>query len=293
VYLVAGPESAARTEVARLLAARFEKGAHLEGAAAAADTVDGSVAEGFTVVLEVPGAERSLGRVRTSIRSRPCHVVVLLPPDRAGARAYTAATAPVGLWIDVSGLPPEFVVDQILARTASDPPPVVVVGYDESWPSLFEEFAGPIRRVVAGLGAEVEHVGSTAVPGLAAKPIIDIDVVVRSGDDVPDAVEALRTLGYVYQGDKGIPGREAFLWPQGAPPHHVYVVVRGSDPYANHVGFRDHLRTHPGVAGEYGALKLELAERYRDDRLAYTDAKTEFIARAMEAARSPSLGPGS
>jgi GrpB-like predicted nucleotidyltransferase (UPF0157 family) len=79
---------------------------------------------------------------------------------------------------------------------------------------------------VADLDAQVEHVGSTSVPGLAAKPIIDVDVVVASADDVPAAIERLRSRGYVYQGDKGIKGREAFLWPRGARPHHLYVVVR-------------------------------------------------------------------
>jgi GrpB-like predicted nucleotidyltransferase (UPF0157 family) len=291
VFVLGGPDSAGRTEVARLLTARFERGAHLEGAAAA--IVDDSVVQGFTVVLEVPGTERSLGRVRTSIRSRPCHVIVLLPPDPAAARAYAAATPPVGLWIDLTGLPPEFVVDQILARTIAEGSPIVVVRYDEAWPPLFEELAGPIRRAVADLGAEVEHIGSTAVPGLAAKPIIDIDVVVRSGDDVSAAVDALRTLGYIYQGDKGIPGREAFMWPARAVPHHAYVVVSGNEAHTNHVVFRDYLRSHPDTAGEYAALKLGLAERYGDDRLAYTDAKTEFIARAMDAARSPSVEPSS
>jgi GrpB-like predicted nucleotidyltransferase (UPF0157 family) len=286
VYVLGGPDSAGRTEVARLLAARFEKGAHLDGAAAT--TVDDSVTQGFTVVLELPGAQRSLGRVRTSIRSRPCHVIVLLPPDLASARAYAAVTPRVGLWFDLTGLPPEFVVDQILARTAAEASPIVVVDYDEAWPSLFEELAGPIRHAVADLGAEVEHVGSTAVPGLAAKPIIDIDVVVRSGDDVSAAIRALRSLGYTYQGDKGIPGREAFLWPAGAVAHHAYVVVTGNEAHTNHIVFRDYLRSHPDTAAEYAALKLGLAEQYGDDRLGYTDAKTEFVRAVLETARQSS-----
>ena len=285
VYVLGGPDSAGRTEVARLLAARFEKAAHLDGAAAT--TVDDSVTQGFTVVLELPGAQRSPGRVRASIRSRPCHVIVLLPPDLDSARAYAATTPPVGLWFDLTGLPAEFVVDQILARTSSEVSPIVVVDYDEAWPSLFEELAGPIRHAVADLGAEVEHVGSTAVPGLAAKPVIDIDVVVRSGDDVSAATRALRALGYIYQGDEGIPGREAFLSPAGSVPHHAYVVVSGNEAHANHVVFRDYLQSHPEAAAEYAALKLGLADRYGDDRVAYTDAKSEFVTRSLEVARSP------
>jgi GrpB-like predicted nucleotidyltransferase (UPF0157 family) len=124
------------------------------------------------------------------------------------------------------------------------------------------------------------------VPGLAAKPIVDIDVVLRSAEDVPAAIERLRSLGYVYQGDKGIQGREAFMWPPGARRHHLYVVVRGSPPHAAHIDFRDHLRSHPEIAREYGALKQELAERYGDDTLAYGEAKTDFVAGVLRAARS-------
>src|SRR5205823_5671 len=171
------------------------------------------------------------------------------------------------------------------AQTASHQSPIVVTDYDEDWPLHFEQIAQPVRRVVADLGAQVEHVGSTAVPGLAAKPIIDIDVVVGAAEDVPAAIERLRSLGYVYQGNKGIAGREAFMWPRGARPHHLYVVVQGSPPYLDHVEFRDYLRDHPEVASAYAALKSTLAERHGDDRLGYTDAKEELVAGVLRAAR--------
>jgi GrpB-like predicted nucleotidyltransferase (UPF0157 family) len=144
-----------------------------------------------------------------------------------------------------------------------------------------------VREAVAELVSEVEHVGSTAVRGLAANPVIDLDVVVRSADDVPAATERLRALGYVYQGDKGIAGQEAFLWPPDAPPHHLYVVVAGSGPHAAHVRFRDYLRQHPEAAREYAALKRELAGRYAHDRLGYTKAKSDFVAGVLEASRTP------
>ncbi len=144
-------------------------------------------------------------------------------------------------------------MDEILARTTFEDSPFVVVDYDDAWPALFEELAGPVREACSDLGAEVEHVGSTAVPGLAAKPIVDIDVVVRSAADVPAAIERLRSLGYVYQGDKGIPGREAFLWPPGSTPHHLYVVGAGNEPHRSHSALRDYLRAHPDAAREYGS----------------------------------------
>jgi GrpB-like predicted nucleotidyltransferase (UPF0157 family) len=159
-----------------------------------------------------------------------------------------------------------------------------VVEYDPAWPAVFEELAAPVRDAVDDLGADVEHVGSTAVPGLAAKPVIDIDVVVRSPDDVPEAIERLRRLGYVHEGDQGISGRAAFLWPPGAARHHLYVVVAGSPPHLDHVRFRDYLCAHPEAAAEYAALKRELAVTHRAHRDAYTDAKAEFVAATLSRA---------
>jgi GrpB-like predicted nucleotidyltransferase (UPF0157 family) len=290
VYLITGLRAAGTSAVAGLLASRFERGMHLEGEAARSDPTqdapdvlparcrlaaagaDAAVDDGFTVALEDVVAPALLGDYRTVIRSRPCHVIVLTPSLEAAA-----PTPRVGIWLETTHLTAEETVDEILAQTSSPASPVVVVPYDDEWRRIFDRIAGPVRDAVAGLGAHVEHVGSTSVPGLAAKPIIDIDVVVRSPDDVPTAIERLRALGYVYQGDKGIPGREAFMWPSGARAHHLYVVVDGSPPHADHVRFRDHLREHPDVAQRYAALKTSLADRFRDDRLGYTNAKTEFI----------------
>jgi GrpB-like predicted nucleotidyltransferase (UPF0157 family) len=175
-------------------------------------------------------------------------------------------------------------VDAIVGRTSAERAALVVADHDDAWSRVFEEIAGPVRAAIAGLAAEVEHVGSTSVPGLAAKPIVDVDVVVAAREDVPEAIERLRSLGYVYQGDKGIRGREAFLWPPAARPHHVYVVVRGNEPHRNHVDFRDHLRAHPQVAAEYAALKKTLAARHADDPLAYQDGKTAFVTRVLDQA---------
>ena len=159
-----------------------------------------------------------------------------------------------------------------------------MVDHDPAWPAVFEALAAPVREAVADLGAEVEHVGSTSVPGLAAKPVIDMDVVVHSPDGVPEAIERLGVLGYVREGDMGIAGREAFLWPAGAVRHHLYVVVAGSRQHLDHIRFRDHLRAHPQVAAEYAALKRELAHRHGADRNAYADAKAGFVAAALSRA---------
>jgi GrpB-like predicted nucleotidyltransferase (UPF0157 family) len=158
---------------------------------------------------------------------------------------------------------------------------ITVTGYQHDWPRLFDELARPVREALAGLDARVEHVGGTSVPGLAAKPIVDLDVVVGSDAEVPAAIDRLRSLGYVHEGDLGIPGREAFMWPAGAPRHHLYLVVRGGRAHLDHVEFRDHLRQHPEVAAAYGALKVRLAARHGSDRAAYTAAKAQFVAGAL------------
>lgn len=330
VYVISGPMAAGKSTVARALAARFERGVHLEGdvfrrsivsgreemtpepsaealaqlrlryrlAAAAADEY---AAAGFEVALEDVVAGPLLGELRTAIRSRPCHVVVLMPSREAVAAreagrrtrgyehwtveqlydVFERETARVGVWLDTSELTVAETVEAILARTAREPEPIVVVDPDPGWPAHFEQLAGPVRAALADLGARVDHVGSTAVPGLAAKPVIDLDVVMPSPDAVRSAIERLRGLGYVYQGDKGIPGREAFLWPPGAPRHHLYVVAAGSPPHERHIRFRDRLRASPELAAEYAALKRELAARFADDRLGYNEAKTDFVERVL------------
>jgi GrpB-like predicted nucleotidyltransferase (UPF0157 family) len=327
--------AAGKSTVARLLAARFTHGVHLEGdvfrrsivtgrvemmpdlpaeavdqlqlryrlAAAAADAYFDA---GFSVVVEDVVAGPMLADWRMMVRGRPCHVVVLLPSieavaARAAGRAQTgygawtveqlhdgfvSGTPRVGLWLDTTALTAGETVEVILRHTASSRSPIVISAYDAGWPLQFEEIARPVRDALADLGATVEHIGSTAVPGLAAKPVIDIDIVVAARADVSTAIERLRSLGYLYQGDKGIEGREAFMWPSGARPHHLYIVVRDSRPHRAHIAFRDHLRRHPEVAADYAALKTRLAEQHGADRLGYTDAKTAFVARVLRTARA-------
>jgi len=157
------------------------------------------------------------------------------------------------------------------------PQPIIIVDYDPDWPKLFEELRTPIASVLGGLALTIEHVGSTSVPGLAAKPIIDMDVVVESTSHIPPAIERLATLGYVHEGNLGIPGREAFLWPPSTPRHHLYVCPRDSEALRHHLSFRNYLIKHPDEAQRYRLLKRELAEKFRNDREAYTNAKDEYI----------------
>jgi GrpB-like predicted nucleotidyltransferase (UPF0157 family) len=157
---------------------------------------------------------------------------------------------------------------------------IVVSEYDPQWPAAFEQIRLRVAPALTGIAIAVEHVGSTSVPALSAKPIVDIDVIVRA-DDVAVAVERLRPLGYEHQGDLGVPQREAFRH-EHTPAHNLYVCVAGSLHLRNHLALRDGLRADPGLVREYGALKRDLARRFRNDIDAYVAGKTPFVTSVLE-----------
>jgi GrpB-like predicted nucleotidyltransferase (UPF0157 family) len=154
---------------------------------------------------------------------------------------------------------------------------IVIVEYDSAWPSEFVRLRDRAQAALSDVAVAIEHVGSTAVPGLPAKDVIDMVVVVKSEGDVNEAISRLEAIGYQARGNLGVEGREAFRWPEGEKRHHLYVSPTTSAELHAQVAFRDRLRSDPAVARAYVARKRELAERHRDDRLAYTEGKTEFI----------------
>jgi GrpB-like predicted nucleotidyltransferase (UPF0157 family) len=155
--------------------------------------------------------------------------------------------------------------------------PVEVVAYDAAWPATFDAVRDRIAPVLGELAVGIEHVGSTAVPGLDAKPIVDVDVVIRDAGDFDAVAQRLATIGYLHLGDLGIVGREAFRAPAGSPRHHLFVCASGSTALQAHLTLRDALRADPALAAAYGALKHELAVTFRHDRDSYTEGKTAFI----------------
>jgi GrpB-like predicted nucleotidyltransferase (UPF0157 family) len=161
---------------------------------------------------------------------------------------------------------------------------IVVVDYDPSWPLMFASLRAPVWEAVRDVALTVEHVGSTAVPGLAAKPIIDIDVIVPTRAEIPAVIDRLATVGYVHQGNLGIEDREAFRSPAGLSAHHLYVCVRGSAALTNHLALRDYLRGHPDRAVAYGQLKKRLAAQFPTDIDKYVAGKTDFVLAALRAA---------
>lgn len=165
---------------------------------------------------------------------------------------------------------------------------VTVVPYDPAWPSLFATIERHLEAALAGVPHRgVEHVGSTSVPSLPAKPILDIDVVVRR-ENLDAAIAGLVTVGYTHEGDKGVPDRH-FLRPSphdelAAIARHVYVCVEGSLSLRNHLAVRDTLRARDDLRDAYGAVKLALAERELDDIEDYIDAKNEILQQVLAAA---------
>jgi GrpB-like predicted nucleotidyltransferase (UPF0157 family) len=160
---------------------------------------------------------------------------------------------------------------------------IVMVPYDEAWPSLFLEERRRIERALGPLVERIEHVGSTAVSGLASKPIIDIMVGVRSLREADRCIEPLERLSYEYRGEAGASGRLFFR--KGDPrTHHLHVAQVGGEFWVDHVAFRDYLRTHPQTAEEYARLKHELADRFRADWAAYTEGKSDFILEVLRRA---------
>lgn len=156
---------------------------------------------------------------------------------------------------------------------------VTVVPYDPSWPGEFEKIRREVEEALGSLVLSVEHVGSTSVPGLAAKPIIDLDVVIGNETALEDVILVMACLGYAHEGDLGIPGREAFCYEgkEHLMKHHLYVCRESSSELKRHMAFRDHLRKHQEAMQEYGRIKLEAAALYPDSIDAYMAHKNDCI----------------
>ncbi len=164
---------------------------------------------------------------------------------------------------------------------------VEIVPYDPAWPMQFEELRDVLKGTLREVALGIEHVGSTSVPALAAKPILDIDIIVASPKVVSEAIRLLARVGYQHQGDLGIFGREAFRregpdvprtedecnW----PAHHLYVCPQDSRELDRHLRLRDMLRNNADARSAYAALKRELVVLCEGDRDAYTEGKTTFI----------------
>ncbi|MCR4622508.1 MAG: GrpB family protein [Clostridiales bacterium] len=161
---------------------------------------------------------------------------------------------------------------------------VVVLPYDKNWAEAFKAIEAELKAALGDLALAIEHVGSTSVPGLWAKPIIDIDAVIKDRSQLDDAIQELNRIGYRHEGDLGIPGREAFGYEgkQHLMQHHLYVCAEASGELKRHLAFRDYLRAHPGAVSEYSRVKREAAALYPYDIDSYIAHKSPFIEKIYE-----------
>jgi GrpB-like predicted nucleotidyltransferase (UPF0157 family) len=157
------------------------------------------------------------------------------------------------------------------------PTRIEIQEYDRGWVVAFSKLRAKLSAALGNLAADIKHIGSTAVPGMPSKPIIDIDVVVESETAIAAVREKLALAGYVYEGDLGIPGRHAFKATDPAPAHHLYVCARDNAELRRHLAFRDYLRAHSDAARAYGAMKCRAAAEAGENRSAYGAAKGAFI----------------
>lgn len=161
---------------------------------------------------------------------------------------------------------------------------VVVEPYNIIWKQDFQNIKAEIEDALGDLALSIEHVGSTSVEGLSAKPIIDIDVVIEDRLILDDVILALKKIGYTHEGDQGIEGREAFKY-QGKEhlrKHHLYVCAKDASELRRHIGFRDYLRSHPEAVAEYSRVKTEGAIKYPYDIDGYIAYKSDFIEQIYE-----------
>jgi GrpB-like predicted nucleotidyltransferase (UPF0157 family) len=162
---------------------------------------------------------------------------------------------------------------------------IVLAPYDPAWPSQFAAARAEILSVCNGLVIEVHHIGSTSIPGIAAKPIVDMMPVVRHFEDGAACVGGLQELGYEYRGEYGIAGRHYLV--RGVPrSHQIHMYAADHWEVERHLLFRDYLRMHADKRDAYERLKRELAARFGDDRQAYAAAKTPFCDRVVHLARA-------
>ena len=162
---------------------------------------------------------------------------------------------------------------------------VRLVDYDPRWPALFQAEAARLDSVVAPLSITLQHIGSTAIPGLCAKPVLDILAGYDDPARLEDSIAALAAAGYVHRGERGIPGREFFR--RGTPrAYHIHLARRGGAFWQDHLRFRDALRADATLRDGYARVKRELAAQFPTDREAYIEGKTSFV---LDVLRRPVL----
>ena len=222
----------------------------------------------YTVRLEWPSSELAISFGWDPDRLAPASLTLKSDPTRLELELGATDAAdvrPVTWWIQV--------------RDADRGLPIHVVDYDPGWVGEFERQKTQITSALGDQVVVLEHAGSTSVPGLAAKPVIDMYLALRAPLR-PQDIRAMADLGYEHLGEAGLKDRDFFVR-ESPPPCNLHCYPAGHPQWDRHLAFRDWLRSHPGGARAYAKLKGDLALRFPADRMAYTEAKSEFIEAAL------------
>ena len=154
---------------------------------------------------------------------------------------------------------------------------IKVVAYDPNWPHEFEKEAKEIQFALGDVALQIHHIGSTSVPGLLAKPVIDIMLEVSNLDALDAQSNEMKKLGYEVMGEYGIAGRRYFRKGGDNRTHQIHAFLEGDDNIVRHIAFRDYLIAHSKIAQDYGELKFKIAQNCNNDIDNYCDAKDPFI----------------
>lgn len=154
---------------------------------------------------------------------------------------------------------------------------VEVVKYNPEWSEIYNSEKVKLNESLGGLIKSIHHIGSTSIPGLAAKPIIDIIIEVCSLDTLDNSIPVMESLGYEVKGEFGIPGRRYYRKGGSNRTHQIHAFKVGDANIKRHIAFRDYLKSHPDVMLEYASLKMALAKRFDNDVDGYCDGKDDFV----------------
>jgi GrpB-like predicted nucleotidyltransferase (UPF0157 family) len=168
---------------------------------------------------------------------------------------------------------------------------VEIVPYNDGWPGHFLAIACTLRMLLGGRVVTIDHIGSTSIPGLAAKPLIDIDVILRNFEEVEEASAVLEAAGYEPRGNRHEREVFAFLKRSSVPGQRVYLCPQRNETHRQRILFRDYLRAHPQTAAAYRALKLKLCKDFEYDGDGYTAAKAAFVTDVVERAAQAAMAP--
>lgn len=169
------------------------------------------------------------------------------------------------------------------------PVPIELHPHDPQWAAYFDEVKLALFGVLGGYVLDLQHVGSTSIPGIKAKPVIDIAVAIEQYPLPGEVLAAVEALGYTYLGEYGIPHRHIFFQRGGPVGYNIHINELANDEFQRHVLFRDYMRAHPDAAQEYEHLKLDLATQHNDVNT-YADHKGEFVQGILRKARLWSQG---